>query len=292
HSISAFCNAGFGLYSDSLTRYRGDPIVCSVVMILIVIGGIGFPVILDVVRHWRQPWSELWVRLSLHSKIMLLGTSGLLVLSTVGFFLVELDGVLMELSWWQKIMASAFHAVSCRTAGFNTVDIAELSNAALFISILLMLIGAGPCSTGGGFKVSTMMVLLLHAWTRFRGGTHINFARRSIPAEAAGRATAVAMLFTAVMVVALTIILVLEQNAIPHSKSQGLFMDALFETASALGTVGLSTGTTATLSQWGRMIIIILMFLGRLGPISVFAALSSIEQRHTLEYEHEEPLLG
>lgn len=293
HSVSAFCNAGFGLYSDSLARYRDDPLICIVIMLLVVIGGLGFPVLLDIFRHWRQEsWSDLWVKLSLHSKIMLVGTAGLLSISTVGFLLVELDGVLSAMPWWQRPLVAAFHAVSCRTAGFNTIEIASLSNAALFISILLMLIGAGPCSTGGGFKVSTLMVLLLHAWTRFRGGKHINFARRSIPSETAGRATAVAMLFTVVMVVALTILLVLEQNFEPHRIAKNQFMDALFETASALGTVGLSTGMTPQLSEWGRIIIIVLMFLGRLGPISVFAAISSIEQRHTLEFEHEEPLLG
>ncbi|MAT69790.1 MAG: hypothetical protein CMJ58_09725 [Planctomycetaceae bacterium] len=292
HSVSAFCNAGFSLYSNSLTYYSDDPIVCGVVIALVVIGGLGFPVILDIFRHWKQPWGELWVKLSMHSKVMLIGTAALLAFSTVGIFLLEIDGVLAELPWWQKPIVAAFHAVSCRTAGFNTIDVATLSNATLFVSILLMLVGAGPCSTAGGFKVSTLMVLALHAWTRFRGGTHINFARRSIPSEAAGRATAVAMLFTVVMVVALTALLVIEQHSIPHRESKGLFMDALFETASALGTVGLSTGMTEQLSHAGRLIIIILMFLGRLGPISVFAAISSIEQRHTLEYEHEEPLLG
>ncbi|MBX3427765.1 MAG: hypothetical protein KF688_18950 [Pirellulales bacterium] len=292
HSVSAFCNAGFALYANSMVQYRDDPIVCLTIMALVIVGGLGYPVILDLARNWKRPWGELWQHLSLHSKVMLLGTGGLLALSTLTFLLLEFDKAFRSMPWWQRAMGAAFHAVSCRTAGFNTIDVGTLTNASLFITLLLMLVGAGPCSTAGGFKISTLMVLVLHAWSRFRGASHVNFFRRSIPAETAGRATAVAMLFTVIMVVSVTAILVMQQRQPVADRSQGLFIDVLFETASALGTVGLSTGMTTELSNLARIVIICCMFLGRLGPISVFAAVSSIEQRHTLEYEREEPLLG
>jgi trk system potassium uptake protein TrkH len=169
---------------------------------------------------------------------------------------------------------------------------ASLTNAMLFISILLMMIGAGPCSTAGGFKVSTIMVLFLQAWNTFRGHTRMNVFRRTIPRQTVERATATAMLFTVVAASALTSLLIIEQSEAPHPQSQGLFLDAGFEIASALGTVGLSTGMTAHLSTPGRWILIGLMFLGRIGPISVFVALSRGERHETIEYPAEEPMIG
>jgi trk system potassium uptake protein TrkH len=292
HAVSAFCNAGFGLWDDSLTRYQGDLVVNVVIMSLIVVGGIGFPVILDVRRHWRRSWQDMWDHLNLHTKIMLIGTAGLLSVSIVGFLVLEWEGVLAPMPWWKRPLVAMFHSVSARTAGFNTVDMSDLTNATLFLTILLMMIGAGPCSTAGGFKVSTLAVLLMYAWTRFRGGSRINAFRRTIPAETAGRALTVAMIFGVVMVLMLTVLLVVEQAGLPHHQSQGDFLDALFEAASALGTVGLSTGITPYLSDAGKIVIILLMFMGRLGPISVFVAISSIEQKPSLEFASEEPLLG
>ena len=159
HSVSAFCNAGFALHDDSLTRYQGDLLVNFTVSTLIVAGGIGFPVMLDLWRNWHGPWSARWSRLCLHSKLMLLGTAPLLILGTASFLILEWDGVLQEMPHWKRPLVALFHSVSCRTAGFNTVDVASLTNAMLFISILLMAIGAGPCSTAGGLKVSTISVL-------------------------------------------------------------------------------------------------------------------------------------
>jgi trk system potassium uptake protein TrkH len=247
---------------------------------------------LDLRQNAHGPWRERWGRLHLNSKIMLIGTVTLLLLGTISFLLLEWDGVLIGMPISKRIMIASFHSVSCRTAGFNTVDMASLTNAMLFISILLMLIGAGPCSTAGGFKVSTVAVLVLRAWKTFQGHTGINVFRRTVPAETVERATATAMLFTVLAAVALTTLLVFEQSAVPHPHSQGLFLDALFEIISALGTVGLSLGMTPSLTTAGRCILVCLMFLGRLGPISVFAALSRGQQTETIEFPTEEPLIG
>jgi trk system potassium uptake protein TrkH len=292
HAVSAFCNAGFGLLDDSLVRYQGDVIVNLVVPALIIIGGIGFPVILDLRRHRHRPPRERWDRLTLHTKMMFLGTAVLLILGFLGFLALEWEGVLEEMPWWKRLMVSSFHSVTPRTAGFNTVDLQDLSNATLFLTILLMAVGAGPCSTAGGFKVSTLAVLTMYAWSRFRGGSRVNAFRRSVPNETVGRALTIVLIFGVAIVLLLTALLVVEQAGHSHREAGGDFLDALFEVVSAIGTVGLSTGLTPTLSDAGKAIIMLLMFLGRLGPVSVFIALSSAEGRRGVEYASEEPLLG
>jgi trk system potassium uptake protein TrkH len=259
---------------------------------LIVCGGIGFPVLLDIQRTRGLPWSDRWDRLHIHSKVMLLGTAALLALGMLAALVLEWEGALKGMPLGERLLVSGFHSVTCRTAGFNTIDVASLSDAMLLISIVLMMIGAGPCSTAGGFKVSTVMVLVLHAWNAFLGRTHTNLYRRTIPRETVERATATAMLFGVAAVAALTTLLVCEQSASASDEEQDLFLDASFEVASALGTVGLSTGMTPRLTPAGRLVIIALMFLGRLGPISVFVALSRSERREAVEYPGEEPMIG
>ncbi|MFO0904236.1 MAG: potassium transporter TrkG [Pirellulales bacterium] len=292
HSIAAFCNAGFGLEDDNLVKYQSDPVVNLVIIVQVVLGGIGFPVILDWMRHRRMPIAERWHRMLLHSKLMILGTCGLLLLGTVGFLVLEWDNALAEMPWWEKIMVSVFQAATPRTAGFNTVDYARLTNATLFITMLLMLIGAGPCSTGGGFKVSTLMVLVTRAWATYQGYSRVHLFRRTIPHQIVERAVATALLFTVIAVLGLTAVLVVEQSAATDPAGDSLFRDAAFECVSALGTVGLSTGLTTKLSGIGRMIIIGLMFLGRLGPLSVFIALARSDRDQKIEFASEVPLIG
>lgn len=292
HSISAFCNAGFSVHDDSLVRYQSDPVVNFVIGSLVICGGIGFPVIWDVRHKAKYGWVEGWRRLHLHSKFMLLGTVLLLGFGAVMFLVLEWNGVLAEMPLWQRPMVALFHSTMCRTAGFNTIDVASLSNAMLFITILLMLVGAGPCSTAGGLKVSTLMAMMAHAWKSFLGQTRVNVFGRTIPTELVRRATATATLFTVVAMIALTVLLVCEQSTVPHTQSDVLFLDALFEVVSALGTVGLSVGLTGDLTVGGQLVIIALMFMGRLGPISVFAALSRQTRSIPVEYPAEEPLVG
>ena len=292
HSISAFCNAGFSLNDDSLMRYQGDPVVNLTISALVISGGLGFPVMLDIQRNWHGPWIKRWECLCLHSKIMLIGTSALLVFGTAAILTLEWDGILQGFSLGKKVLVSFFHSMSCRTAGFNTIDLGSLTNASLFISILLMMIGAGPCSTAGGFKVSTLMALILNALATLRGRRKISLFRRTVSPSVVARATSTLLLFAVVAVLALTVLLVAEQSNVAHVNSQAIFMDAMFEVFSALATVGLSTGLTSRLSDVGRCIIIILMFIGRLGPISVFVALSRDERTSKIEFPNEELLIG
>jgi trk system potassium uptake protein TrkH len=292
HSISAFCNAGFGLADDSLCAYRGSPIVNLTICALIIAGGIGFPVMLDLQRSWRGSWRQMWHHLHLHSKVMLIGTVALLLSGTILFAVLEWDGVLEPLPLGEKLQVAFFQSVTCRTAGFNTVPIGALTNATLFIMILLMLIGAGPCSTAGGFKVSTLSALVMRAWSAFRGSEATNAFRRTVPEAVFVRANATAMLFLVVAASGLTVLLAVEQSYAGSSDTRGMYLEAAFEVASALGTVGLSTGLTANLTDAGKVVIMLLMFMGRLGPISVFAALSWEGPEQHLTYPYEEPLVG
>jgi trk system potassium uptake protein TrkH len=292
HTVSAFNNAGFGLHDDSLTRYQSDWIVNLTVIALVMIGGIGYPVILDVMRHRHEPWREMWEHFTLHSKVMLVGTAFLVTLGAASVLVLEWDGVLAEMPWHTAPLAALFHSVSTRTAGFNTVDLAAMNNATLFITMLLMMVGAGPGSTGGGFKVTTLVLLAARAWSSFHGYSRVNMFRRTVPHEAINRAVSTALIFSIIAVAALVVLLVAEQSQISHGRSEKLFLDAAFESISALATVGLSTGLTTRLTNPGQMVIIALMFIGRLGPITVFAALARTQREHKVEYVHDAPLFG
>jgi len=291
-SVSAFCNAGFALHDQNLSPLRDDIFTNLVVMGLIVSGGFGFPVMIDISRTMKRGWPNAWYELHLHSKLMIV--SSLLAIGTgaVVTLALEWNGVFNELPAGQKIIPAMFHSVSCRTAGFNTVDIGAMRDATIFFSILLMVIGAGPCSTGGGVKISTAALLILQAYSRFRGKTHINVFRRTIPQQSIDRALATVMFYLLVAAVALTLMLMAEERATLADGSKWGFRDIIFEVASALGTVGLSTGITPSISDLGKVILVVLMFMGRLGPITVFAALASSRNKHTIEFAREEPLLG
>jgi len=290
HSISAFCNAGFALHDANLMPDAGNIGINLVICGLIIVGGIGFPVIIDVCQRLRRP-RDCWQRLSIQSKLMLIGTAGLLAAGALSFWLLEWDEALGGESLGTKVLMGLFHSTTCRTAGFNTVDYGTLASSTLFLTIILMAIGAGPCSTAGGFKVSTLMILLVSSWTSFRGLPRANVFRRTIPATAVRRATATALLFGAVATVALVALLVVESPNSTTSRPRW-FLEALFECISALGTVGLSTGITPALSDAGKIVLMLLMLLGRLGPVSAAVALAKRRSSYQPEYPEEEPLVG
>jgi len=292
HSVSAFCNAGFSLNDNSLMAYQGDWIVNLTIMTLIICGGIGYPVMIDVSRNWHRAWPECWSQLMLHTKLMLIGTAVLIALGTIAVLVFESQHLLREMPLPRQILVALFQSVTSRTAGFNTIDTGALQDATLLVVILLMLVGAGPCSAAGGFKVTTLCLLALRAWTTFWGGSQVHMARRTIPQEVIDRAVTTALLFAATLTIGLTLLLSLEQLQGSGSDSGKLFVDASFEAASALGTVGLSTGFTAHLTTAGKIVIILLMFIGRLGPITVIGAISLSRREPAISYATEEPLVG
>jgi trk system potassium uptake protein TrkH len=178
HSVSAFCNAGFALHDQNLMPQAGAVSINLVICGLIIVGGIGFPVIFDVFSRLRAR-EPFWQRLHTQSKMMLIGTVGLLAFGAATFWAFEWEEALMGRPLMERLLMGLFHSTTCRTAGFNTVDYAALTSETLFLAIILMAIGAGPCSTGGGFKVSTFMTLVVNSWAKFRGCRRVNFFRHS-----------------------------------------------------------------------------------------------------------------
>lgn len=292
HSVSAFCNAGFGLWNDSLVSYRGDWLVNIVICGLVIFGGLGFPVLLELLNSFRKPKWSPWHDLSLHSKLVLIGTFFLIVWGYTTLTILEWDNALKDATVSERILVPFFHSVICRTAGFNSIDLNDLTNASLFVSIILMAIGGAPCSTAGGVKTTTISMLVLNAIRRFQGFRNVSCFRKTIPQTTIERAAAATIVFFSVAVFGCLILMLIEQSGRSHREQQDSFLDILFEVVSALGTVGLSTGITATLSPAGKIVIMLLMFLGRLGPVSVMVAMSRTRRPPKVEYAHEEPLFG
>ena len=257
HSISAFNNAGFALWPDSLTPYATDPVVNLVVPALFITGGLGFAVIADL---WAK---RAWRPLMLHSKLMLVGTGALIAWGVATFAALEWTnpGTLgAYASPWDKLIVSWFQGVTPRTAGFNTIDIGATHDSTSFLIISLMLVGGGPTSTAGGIKVTTFLVLLLATVAFFKRRSELTAFGRSIPLEDVLRVTA--LVSVAILFVMLATFLVLLRH-------DGDFMDLAFEVASAFGTVGLSRGATGDLDATGRTVIVFMMFAGRVGPLTL-----------------------
>ncbi|MCA9104770.1 MAG: hypothetical protein KDA83_05060 [Planctomycetales bacterium] len=292
HSISAFCNAGFSLQNDSLVGFADSPWCNLVIAVLIVSGGLGFPVHRDLYHFISNRWSGKAASLQMHTKITLLGYAIFFSLGWAATVSFEWNGAFAHLRPMERLVAGAFHSVSCRTAGFNTVDLTAMRPATLVVSMVLMMIGAGACSTGGGVKVSTVMVLLGHAWARLRGLKRLNLFRRTVPTMLMERALASTMVFWVVAGSCLIALLAIQTPEAVEQEHADLFLIMGFEVVSALGTVGLSIGGTAKLTAVGKLLVVLLMFLGRVGPIAVFSSVSLVSRRSQVEYASEEPLLG
>jgi Trk-type K+ transport system membrane component len=280
HAVTAFNNAGFALWSDNLAQFVTDGWVSMTISLAIICGGLGFPVWLELRRQGRTP--RRW---SLHTKLTLLMTG---VLLTVGFATVlgfEWDNAstLGALDTPGKLLAAFFQGVNPRTAGFNTVDYAQMNDDTLLFQDVLMFIGTGSASTGGGIKVTTFALLLLMVWTEIRGDPEVNVFGRRISAAAQRQALGVALI--ALFAVALcTLVLV--------ASSDATVAQSIFESTSAFGTVGLSTGITGGLPTTGKVALIVLMYLGRVGPHALGTALVLRESRRRYRYAEGRPIIG
>ncbi len=284
HSISAFCNAGFCLFPDSFTAFRSSIVINLTIGLLIILGGIGFPVMSEL--KWRlvktdRPRSPM----SLHSKIALSMTALLLISGTLVFLAMESHITLGQLPWPERILASFFMSVNARTAGFNTLTLGNMANETLFFIILLMFVGASPGSCGGGIKTTCFASLIALGQSRLKGEKQPNLFGRSIPERTIARAVSILMVSTLIVCLGTMTLLMTELGDVSHPESRGMFLELLFEVVSAFGTVGLSTGVTTTLSNPGKMLIITIMFMGRLGPLLIAMAVSRPVR---LEYTHAE----
>ncbi|WXB91282.1 TrkH family potassium uptake protein [Metabacillus sp. FJAT-53654] len=278
HSISAFNNAGLALWPDNLSQFVGDPLINIVISTLFIIGGIGFTVLVDI---WHK---RSFRKFSLHTKLMVVGTLVINVIAMLFIFCVEYSNpnTLGELSIGKKLWASYFQAVSPRTAGFNTIDIGSLDETTIFIMIILMFIGAGSGSTGGGIKLTTALVIGLATISFLRGKSEIVISRRTINSGYILKALAITMV-SIVFVIIATVMMNLTEKA--------PFIDLMFEVVSAFGTVGLSTGITAELTTIGKQIIIFIMFVGKLGPLTLMFSLAK-PSKEKIRYPQEDILTG
>lgn len=272
NAVSAFCNAGIDIIGNtSLMQYVGNPLINIVTMLLIIMGGLGFIVWWDVVRVTRMcitkeiGGKQFFWKLNLHSKIVLLMTAGLILAGAVVVFALEYRNpmTLGDLSFGEKILASFFQSVTTRTAGFMSISQADLSDATSIFCILLMFIGGSPAGTAGGIKTTTMALLLIATLSVVKGKEEIVAFRRSIPVQVVRKSLAVTIISITITLTAIMLLLVFEQ---------GSFIDIAYETVSAIGTVGLSRNFTLSLDAIGKIIIIVCMYLGRIGPISMAIA--------------------
>ena len=299
-SISAFCNAGFGLASDSLTGFRDDPVVVVVISLLIVFGGIGFLVSVEVARWLQERVGRVLsrngvvprVRLSVHAKLALTTTAALLILGTPAFFLLEREGALAGMRAPMAWLNAWFCAVTPRTAGFNTVSYAQLGGSTILLTMVLMIIGASPGSTGGGIKTTTFGLLVAYAVSRWRGHTRLHLFNRTVSQESVDKASAVVISAVGLLVVACMVLVVTETGGPRGENEDQRLVWLIFEAISAFGTVGLSMGATSQLTDIGKLIIVGVMFAGRVGPLTLALAIARRRRRAQYRYAEENVMIG
>lgn len=281
HSISAFNNAGFDIMGNfrSMTDYIGDFTIIMTLSSLFIIGGIGYTVILDIIKK------KSWKKLSLHTKLVLFMTLILNVIGTLLIFTLEYNnpGTLGDLALKDKILGAYFHGVVPRTAGFNSLNMPELTLSSQFITMVLMFIGGGSGGTAGGIKVTTFVIIILAVWSLIRGKEEVNTMNRQIPKELIFRALSITVYAIALVIFVLFILSIFEDAPLNV---------LMFEVISAFGTVGMSLGLTTELSTEGKVIISFLMFLGRVGPLTIAIALARRNKKLPYKYTEERIMIG
>ncbi|MBZ9752642.1 TrkH family potassium uptake protein [Deinococcus sp. HMF7604] len=284
HSVSAFNNAGFALYSDNVMGFVGDPLVSLVLALLIILGGTGFLVQLNVTAHLL---SARRTRLMVHSKLVLTMMAALLLLGTLAYLVLEWNNpkTLGPLGLGERLLASFFQSVTTRTAGFNTLDYGAMGLTTLFITIILMFIGANPGSTGGGIKTSTFYVMMASAWSMVRGRRDTILFQRRIDTDTILRAMTVGLLSIGLVNLMLIALLLL------NTRPDVLFVNLFFEAVSAFATVGLSMNTTPLLNPEQHLVLIALMFLGRIGPLTFAVAFNRPQGGALVRYPADKDIL-
>ena len=287
NAVSAFNNCGYSLFSDSLNSYRGDWIVNLTVMGLIVLGGIGFIVLQEILA-----WHRERKKLSLHSRLVLLTSGGLILAGAVFFYLFEADNILRGVPWQTRLLDSLFQSITARTAGFATVNIGGLTNATILVMMILMFIGASPGSTGGGIKTTSFTLLMLIIWSRIKGCHEVNVFYRLIPREILGRTLSIifASAFSICLITSVLLFFGGGSGLLPE-QGRHFFVEYLFETVSAFGTVGLSMGVTAGLSDFQKLVIVLMMFAGRVGPLTLAFSWYSAGKKD-IKYAEESVMVG
>ncbi|MBK8397369.1 MAG: portal protein [Leptospiraceae bacterium] len=280
HSISAFCNAGFSLFPNGLAEsfFDGGKLYLIVIMLLITFGGLGFPVVGEIARNLFTP-ENVNVRLSVFSKLVIIISFSFFIIGATSYYFLEENYTLKGLPLSEKIFHSIFYSITTRTAGFNTLAISDMGTPMVFFSFLLMWVGASPNSTGGGIKTSTFAVSFLHIFDLVKGRNRLDIFNRTISPASISRASATIVLSLFVIFIAIFSMVVVESFP---------FLDICFEVVSAFGTVGLTRGITPNLSDSSKIVISIVMFMGRVGVLTILIAFSPkskvVNYRYPVEY--------
>jgi len=280
HSVSAWNNAGFALYSDNFVGFAQDWFLSIALCCAVILGGLGFPVLRSIAVH-KANW-RLW---SLHAKLMVTVTSALLVIGTALFLVFEWSnpGTLGALAETSRPHSAFFHSVQTRTAGFNSIDVSKLTEESLLVSTILMFIGGGSGSTAGGIKVTTFALLAFVIWAEIRGNRDVNIFKRRISESVQRQALTVALVGVAALAVSTFVLMSLGDVGLTA---------AAFEAVSALSTVGLSTGITSSEGDLTQYFLILLMFVGRLGLVTLAATIALRSRPNLFRYPVDRPLIG
>lgn len=292
HSVSAFCNAGFSLFSENLLPFQKNFVVCLTVALLIILGGIGFPVAYELGQQLKKRKEHNRFRLSLHSRLVLLTTGILIFGGTALLFGIEYNDALEKLPLSTGLLASFFQSVTSRTAGFNTLELTSLTNASLLILIILMFIGASPGSCGGGIRTTTFALLFGLLWNRLKGKSRVHLFHRTVPEEIISRAIFIVLLAGGLIILLTTLVLLVENGNTPFLRVKGGLMEILFEVVSAFGTVGLSLGITPKLEPASKLLLILAMYLGRVGILSLGYSIARKEEKYPITYGEEGVMTG
>lgn len=292
HSVSAFCNAGFALFSDSMMQYSGNLLLNFTMAALIVAGGIGFPVIYDLQSRFSRQTKKR-VRLSIQTRTVIVTSLILIMAGAVMFGFLERQALSEFPSVLHCVLTPVFQSITCRTAGFNTVDIAALQDATLAMMIFLMFFGASPGSCGGGVKTTTLALLGAFTISRIRREKRVNMFKKSIPPETVMRS--VALVLIAITLISIVLFMLLVGDSATGHELTGQrepFLAYLFESVSAFGTVGLSMGITPFLNTWDKAWIIFMMIVGRVGVLTFSYIIVGTGAARGVEYSEESMMIG
>jgi len=297
HAVSAFCNAGFSLNRDSLMGFRSDWGINLVFMALIISGGIGFSVLVELYSHAgrriisggrkKSPRPFSW-----YATVVLRTSLALIVIGWAGIYFGEFIGFHRDLPVNDAVLSALFQSVTCRTAGFNSLDIGQMTNVSLLIMMVLMFVGGAPGSCAGGVKVTTFRTMIAFGLAQIKGREQTEIGRFAVDQSTLNKAL-VLTVFGVLILASATLLLNFTEGAdLPHPQAHGIGLDILFEVVSAFGTVGLSTGLTPKLSSAGKVVIMLLMFIGRLGPILFLSAIQSLQKKQYYRKPEESLLIG
>lgn len=292
HSISAFCNAGFSLFVNSLINYQYDPIVNFTISFLIILGGLGFIVLYDLEKWFFKHSTNNSKCLSLHTKVVLTYTGILILIGTLFFLVFEWNNSFLAQPFSIKFMKSLFLSITARTAGFNNIAISEMTNVSLMMLMFLMFIGASPGSTGGGIKTTTFAVLYTFLRSQLKNHPYPEVFYKTVPYLKVNKALGIVVMYFILFILSVIALQITELSHLSILQARTFFIDIVFEVFSALSTVGLSTGITVHLSDQGLCVLMICMFVGRLGPLAVISSMIHVKKKLNYSYPQGDIFIG